>query len=169
MKAPVKARRAMCFASTIGPLHRSMLETESTGPATPRTMPSVPRFVPNMGLEPVSRSGRKSTTLHFQGHTTSSLCPSVHRSKALPVRGRAHAQASLKEATKDFGAGEAAPLGDGLELILAVLKSTARCIEAGAFYKNAGRRTRLSLEVADEIAWTHMHSFCKRFHCKISI
>jgi hypothetical protein len=52
---------------------------------------------------------------------------------------------------------------------LAILKSAARCIEAGAFYKNAGRRTRLSLEVAGEIAWTHMHSFCKRFNCKISI
>src|SRR4029077_5311228 len=170
MKAPVKARRAMCFASSIGPLHRSMLETESTGPATPPTMPSVPRFVPNMGLEPVSRSGRESPTLHFQGHNiVPPLCPSAHRSKALPVIGRAHAQASLKEATKDFGAGEAAPLGDGLELILAILKSTARCIEAGAFYKNAGRRTRLSLEVEDEIALTHMHSFCKRFNCKISI
>src|SRR6202521_4353673 len=150
MKAPVKARRAMCFASSIGPLHRSMLETESTGPATPRTMPSVPRFVPNMGLEPVSRSGRESTTLHFQGHITSSRLYALqrNRSKALPVRGRAHAQASLKEATKDFGAGEAAPLGDGLELIFAILKSAARCIEAGFFDKNAGRRTRLSLEVA---------------------
>src|SRR5712671_3796448 len=122
MKAPVKARRAMCFASSIGPLHRSMLETETTGPATPRTMPSVPRFVPNKGLEPVSRSGRESTTLQFQGthNIVAPLCPSAHRSKALPVRGRAHAQTSLKEATKDFGAGEAAPLGDGLELILAV-------------------------------------------------
>src|ERR1700726_191458 len=135
MKAPAKARRAMCFAFSIGQLHRSMLETESTGPATSRTMPSVPRFLPNMGLEPVSRSGREPTTLYLQGahNIVPPLCPSAHQSKALPVRGRAHAQASLKEATKDFGAGEAAPLGDGLELILAILKSTARGMEAGAF------------------------------------
>src|SRR5260221_5594437 len=145
----------MCFASSLGPLHRSMLETESTGPATPRTMPSVPRFVPNMGLEPVSRSGRESTTSTFKDtQHRPALCPSAHRSKALPVRGRAHAQASLKEATKDFGAGEAAPLGDGLELILAILKSTARCIEAGAFYINAWRRPRLSFLVAGEISMT---------------
>src|ERR1700691_1077677 len=110
-------------------------------------MPSVPRFLPNVGFELVSRAGRgnRPPPLSRTHNIVSPLCPSVHRSKALPVRSRAYAQASLKEAPKDFGAGEAAPLGDGLELILAILKSTARCIEAGAFHKKAGRRTRLSL------------------------
>src|SRR3984893_5095502 len=171
MKAPVKARRAMCFASSIGPLHRSMLETESTGPATPPDHAIRPTFRAKYGIGAglAVRPGLDHPPLSRTHNIVPPLCPSAHRSKALPVRGRAHAQASLKEATKDFGAGEAATLGDGLELILAILESTARCIEAGAFYKNAGRRTRLSLEVADEIAWTHMHSFCKRFNCKISI
>src|ERR1700730_13851140 len=111
-------------------------------------MPSVPPFVPNLRSEP-SRGHAGTRPLSRRATSSGLLCPSVRRSKALPVGGRAHAQASLKEAAKDFGAGEAASLGDGLKLILAILKSTARCIEAGAFYKNAGRRTRFSLEVAD--------------------
>src|SRR6202171_6081043 len=137
-------------------------------------MPLIPRFVPKTrGVRRTRSGGRRSPTMgrpsvDLRGRPVPAAL-SMRRSKALSVSSRTHAQASLKEAAKNFGAGEAAPLGDGLELILAILESTARCIEAGAFYKNAGRRTRLSLEVADEIAWTHMHSFCKRFHCKISI
>ena len=60
-------------------------------------------------------------------------------------------------------------LGDGLELILAILKSAARCIEAGAFHEDAGRRARLSLEVTHEVARTHMNTFRKSLDGKISI
>src|ERR1700676_199342 len=49
MKAPVNARRAICFASSIG--HPLNMPAEYTKPAPYRTMPLVPRFVPKIGLE----------------------------------------------------------------------------------------------------------------------
>ncbi len=54
-------------------------------------------------------------------------------------------------------------------MILAVLKSAARCIEARPFDENAGRRAGLALEVAHEIARAHMHAFRERLDGKIGI
>src|SRR5258705_5918316 len=159
MKAPVNARRAICFASSIGTLRRSACRR-----SVPSPHPTGPCHPSHLLCQiSVPRSGRDSTA--FKGATVvSPLCPSARRSKALPVGGRAHAQASLKEAAKDFGAGEAASLGDGLKLILAVLNSAARCIEARPFDEDAGRCAGLALEVAHEVARAHMRAFRKRLH-----
>src|SRR5258707_14563241 len=64
---------------------------------------------------------------------------SMRRSKALSVSSRTHAQASLKEAAKNFGACETAMPGDSLNLILAIFESAARRLEAAGVHP-PGRR-----------------------------
>src|SRR5258707_13443268 len=87
---------------------------------------------------------------------------SMRRSKALSVSSRTHAQASLKEAAKNFGAGEAAMPGDSLNLILAIFESAARRIEAGAFHENAGRGARFPPEVTHQVARDQIYALEQR-------
>src|SRR6266436_1881724 len=136
-------------------------------------MPLIPRFVPKTGGVRRTRSGgRRSPTMgrpsvDLRGRPVPAAL-SMRRSKALSVSSRTHAQASLKEAAKNFGAGEAAMPGDSLNLILAIFESAARRIEAGAFHEHAGRCARFPLEVTHEVARTHMHALSKRLDRQIT-
>ena len=53
-------------------------------------------------------------------------------------------------------------------LILAIFESAARRIEAGAFHEYAGRCARFPLEVAHEVARTHMHALSKSLDRQIA-
>src|SRR5258708_38930357 len=113
-------------------------------------MPLLPRFVPKTGGVRRTRSGgRRSPTMgrpsvDLRGRPVPAAL-SMRRSKALSVSSRTHAQASLKEAAKNCDAGEAAMTGDSLNLILAIVESAARRIEARACHEHAGRGARSPL------------------------
>src|SRR5260370_18988702 len=111
-------------------------------------MPLIPRFVPKTGGVRRTRSGgRRSPTMDrpsvdLRGRPVPAAL-SMRRSEALSVSSRTHAQASLKEAAKNFGAGEAAMPGDSLNLILTIFEIAARRIEAGAVPHQPRRSARL--------------------------
>src|SRR5260370_14555720 len=106
-------------------------------------MPLIPRFVPKTGGVRRARSGgRRPPTMgrpsvDLRGRPVPAAL-SMRRSKALSVSSRTHAQASLKEAAKNFGAGEAAMLSDSLNLILAIFESAARRSDAVGLHADAG-------------------------------
>src|SRR3984893_890946 len=106
-------------------------------------MPLIPRFVPKTGGVRRTRSGgRRSPTMgrppvELRGRPVPAAL-SMRRSKALAVSSRPHAQASLKEAAKNFGAVEAAMPGDSLNLILAIFERAARRLVGGAVQRHAG-------------------------------
>src|SRR6266404_1014620 len=111
-------------------------------------MPLIPRFVPKR--EGYGERDQAGVDLRpwVDSRSIFVVVPfalSIRRSKALSVSSRTHAQASLKEAAKNFGAGEAAMPGDSLNLIFAIFESAARRIEAGAFHEHAGRCARFPL------------------------